>query len=921
MLLRPDRCLLLTLLALAQPAGAQVVINEVSASNVSGLTDNFGEREDWFELFNTAATPTDISGWWLSDRPTNPQKWQIPAGTVIPANGYLTVFASGRNTSAGGFHHTNFKLSQCDGEHVLLTNTGGVTVDDFEYSFANRTQADHSRGRTTSGAATWSLFLTPTPGAPNAGASAEYMPRPVLTPVAGVYGGSVNVTITGAPAGATIRYTTNGDQPTAASTVYTGPFAVNTTSVVRAAIFSGTAGVPTGFTETNTYLVNVNHTVPIVSIAGDQVDNLLNGNGGIQPPGSFELFAANGTLLDEATGEYNEHGNDSWAYQQRGFDYITRDQFGHNDGIHHPIFRTQNRDHYQRLIIKAAANDNYPFAPGQGAHIRDAYVHALSQIGDLKLDERSFEPCVLYVNGQYWGVYELREKADDSDYTQEYFDQGEYDLQYLKTWGGTWSEYGGPQAQADWNALRNYILANNMGDPVAFAYVDGVYNWKSLVDYFVINSYTVCTDWLNWNTAWWRGLNPAGDGRRWRYVLWDMDATFGHYINYTGVPDDSPDADPCNAEDLPNPGGQGHTEILSKLVAENQEVSDYYVNRYIDMGNSLFSCNTMIPVLDSLIALIAPEMPGQIARWGGSMATWQTNVQALRDFITARCVAIQDGLVDCYDLEGPYNVVFNVNPPLSGQIKINSLTPPTYPYTGVYYGGINTSLEAIASTGYVFSHWTTASGTMLSPSLLDSLVSTEFTLPDTIIAHFIPPIKHDVVVLVDPPGAANVKFGTTLITSFPHVEQVSESVPYDIQVLPEPFFNFLNWEVYYSAFVPADATQPLITVTFLSPDTIIAHLEPEMYGYYVPNAFTPNGDGNNDVWLPLGNAVDPTNYNLQVFDRWGRLIFESKDPRMGWDGTLGGQPSPIGVYVYRAHVVDATTQKVQDLSGHVTLLR
>ena len=108
------------------------------------------------------------------------------------------------------------------------------------------------------------------------------------------------------------------------------------------------------------------------------------------------------------------------------------------------------------------------------------------QVGDLHLDERSYEPCVVYVNGQYWGVYEIREKVDDEDFTDYYYDQDENNLYFLKTWGGTWSEYGGAAAQADWNTLYNYIMTNNMGDPTAWAYVDSKFNWKSLVDYFCI---------------------------------------------------------------------------------------------------------------------------------------------------------------------------------------------------------------------------------------------------------------------------------------------------------------------------------------------------------------------------------------------------------------------------------------------------
>lgn len=898
------------------PATAQVVINEVSASNMNGITDSFGDREDWVELYNTTSATVDLSGWYLSNKVNNPAKWAFPAGASIPANGYLMVYCSKRNTAAGGAFHTSFKLNQTDDDHVVLSDPGVTIIDDVLLD--PPTKLDNSRGRTTDGAATWSLFLTPTPNAPNAGASPEYAERPQLSPAAGFYGGTTNVTMTTSAPNSTIRYTLDGSEPTAASTAYTGPVPVAATTVVRAACFSSTAGVPPSFMETNTYFINATHTTAVLSIAGDQVDDLLNGNGGIDPYGSFEYFGPDQQLRDEATGQFNEHGNDSWAYSQRGFDYITRDQSGYNDAIHYPIFHASNRGKFQRLIIKAAANDNYPFETG-GAHIRDAYVHSLAQAGHLKLDVRTYEPCVLYVNGQYWGVYEIREKCDDHDYTKKYFDQDEYDLQYLKTWGGTWSEYGGPQAQTDWNTLRAYILGNNMGDPTAFAYVDGQFNWKSLVDYAVLNSYTVCTDWLNWNTAWWRGFNPDGEHKKWGYTLWDNDATFGHYINYTNVPQTTPDADPCNAEALPDPGGQGHIPILQKLIDENPMVHDYYVNRYIDLGNTLFSCQTMLPYLDSLIALITPEMPAQIARWGGTMAEWQGNVQSMRDFIEARCTAIQQGMVDCYELTGPDTVVFRVEPPLSGTIKINSITPAQFPFAGLYYGGIATTLQAKAEPDWVFDHWETIHASP-NPTLTDSLVTINFSGTDTVIAHFAPPVKYPVVLLTDPPNTASILYNADLYSTFPAtVERIPESID-TLTVFPSMYYTFLYWEFKYNTPNQNDSTLKTIPVTIFFPDTIIAHLEPQEYVYYGPNAFTPNGDGINDTWRPVNNVVNLDNYLLQIFDRWGRELFTSTDPFEEWDGTVDGKLVPLGVYAYRAKMHDAITKDEHNVSGHVTVV-
>lgn len=905
--------LLLTAL-ISLPVYSQVVINEVNTSNMNGLADSFGDREDWVELYNTTAAAIDLSGWYLSNKVNNPAKWAFPTGATIPANGRLVVFCSKRNTVAGSEYHTNFKLNQSDNDHVVLSDPSVTIVDDLLLD--PPTKLDNSRGRTTDGASTWSLFLSPTPNAPNTGASQEYASRPQLSPNAGFYSAAVNVTMSNTD-GSTIRYTLDGTEPTATSTIYSGPVTISATTVVRAGSFSGTSGVPPSFLETNTYFINATHSTAVLSVAGDQVDDLLNGNGSLEPYGSFEYFGPDQQLRDEATGEFNEHGNDSWAYGQRGFDYITRDQTGYNDAIHYPVFHATPRNKFQRLIIKAAANDNYPFE--DGAHIRDAYVHSLAQAGHLKLDVRTYEPCVLYVNGQYWGVYEIREKCDDHDYTKAYYDQDEYDLQYLKTWGATWSEYGGPQAQTDWDALLAYIMGNNMGDPTAFAYVDGQFNWKSLVDYAVLSSYTVCTDWLNWNTAWWRGFNPNGEHKKWGYALWDDDATFGHYINYTGVPQTTPDADPCNAENLPDPGGQGHIPILLKLINENPTVHDYYVNRYIDLGNTLFSCQYMLPYLDSLINLITPEMPAQVARWGGTMAQWQANVQQLRDFITARCTDIQQGLVDCYDLTGPDSVVFKVAPPLSGNIQINSITPASYPFSGLYYGGITTTLQAEAASGWVFDHWETIHASP-APSLTDSLATVSFTGTDTVIAHFAPPVKYPVVLLTDPPNTASILYNTDLYTAFPTtVERIPESID-TLTVIPNMYYTFLYWEFKYNTPNQNDTTMKKIPVTIFFPDTIIAHLKPQDFAYYGPNAFTPNGDGINDTWRPINNVVDIDRYELEIYDRWGRVVFSSTDPFQEWDGTAGGSLVPLGVYAYRARMYDAIKGDKHNVSGHVTVV-
>ena len=116
-----------------------------------------------------------------------------------------------------------------------------------------------------------------------------------------------------------------------------------------------------------------------------------------------------------------------------------------------------------------------------------------------------------------------------------------------------------------------------MAIPANYAQVKDQLNLKSFCQYIIINTYLVNHDWLNWNTAWWRGKDLEGDKRKYRYVLWDMDASFDHYVNYTGIQDQSANADPCNPESLA--GGsdpEGHIGILNKLN-QNETFNKEYI--------------------------------------------------------------------------------------------------------------------------------------------------------------------------------------------------------------------------------------------------------------------------------------------------------------------------------------------------------
>lgn len=743
-------------------SAGQVIINEYSAANMDGLTDNYGEHEDWVELYNLGAAMVDLSGYFLSDNPNNPDKWEFPAGLAIGPSEYLIIYCSDRDEVNGSFIHAGFKLTQTKQEYIVLSDPQQDLVDMVQ--IINPNQVNHSTGRVTDGDSQWGVFLNPTPGAPNFNAYQYYAPKPVFSPAPGFYSGPVSVSIE-VPAGTEVRYTTNGAEPTATSTLYSAPIGVTQTTVIKARAFSlDPTTIPPSFTEANTYFIGDAHTIPVLSVAGTDLQDLLEGSQ-FSPRGSFEYFD-NGELVDEAYGEFNKHGNDSWAYGQRGIDYITRDQMGYTSSISHQVFDNKSRDKFQRLILKASANDNYPFE--DGAHIRDAYVHRLSQNAGLELDERSYTPCVLYVNGQYWGVYEIREKVDDPDFTRYYYDQGEKWIDYIKTWGITWEEYG---SRDDWDVLHDFITTNDMAIPANYELVKEQLNVLSLIDYMIINTHVVCKDWLNWNTSWWRGRKPEGEAHQWRYTLWDLDATFGHYINYTGIPNITPNADPCYGEDLPA-DFEGHGALIQALMA-NEEFHSLYVNRYADMNNSFFTCDYMLGLLDSLISRIEPDMPRQIQKWGGSMSQWQANVQELIDFINTRCTVINGGIEDCYDVTGPYPVTVLVKPPNeSNEVKVNTFVPPGFPWQGDYFAGTTLNFYALSQAGWELDHWESVNN-LIAPDPFSAGIqlSLSDTIGDTIVAVFRPAVPCA--------DAFNFSFDTTLSTIGASWEGVSNTISFE----------------------------------------------------------------------------------------------------------------------------------------------
>lgn len=820
---------------------AQVVINEYSAANLHSFTDQFGKTEDWIELYNTSSETIDISGYHLSDKENKPTKWEIPNGTIIGGNEFLIFSCSGRDGLLEDEYHTNFKLAQTKpGDGVLFSDPQGNIINYFPLEL---TMVEHSRCRVVDGSDEWKVSTNPSYGESNNNTNQilRYTATPSMSLAAGYYSGSQTVTLTNNEPNSVLRYTIDGTNPTPNSSIYTSPISFSKTTVVKALAFSNDGNnILPGKMEFNTYFIDADYSLPVFSVAADDLIDLANGQGELIPIGSLEYF--NKSKEREATsfGDLNRHGQDSWVLDHRSLDWISRDEMGYSKAVNAPLFNYSDRDQYQKFMFRNSGDDNYP-AINDGehdgsTHIRDEYVQELALEGGMKLDVRANERVIVYLNGQYWGVYGMRERPVDHDYTKEYYDQDKYQTQFLSTWQSTEIEYGGAQALYDWENLRNFILDNDMSDEANYKIAKDSINMTSLIDYMTMNLNVVASDWLNYNTGWWRGRNPEGDHKKWGYILWDLDATFDYYINYTGVPNISPNALPCDlydisesmdnffgtattnhGEDLLNfdpsqdslevvldttitcntiqngsspydvhdpifhqvieqdgyccdsnwddicenlyqnissgnlgqnqtEGFEGnvgrHEKIFIKLLDESPEFKQLYYTRYADLMNTVFTCKNMNIRLDSMLAIIEPEMPRQIERWGGSMTEWEENVAELKDFINRRCEFLDDAAIDCFDeLTEVHDLTLMATPEGVGEIDLNTLDIEQFPWTGTYFEGVENKIKANIfneyEDDYEFSHWISSNNNLITPSLTDIDARLSLTGSDTLTAVFV----------------------------------------------------------------------------------------------------------------------------------------------------------------------------------------
>ena len=418
--------LLLALLTIgppvAQAATPGVLITEVMAANTRTVADDRGRYADWIELHNPTDTPVSLAGYTLTDDPDAPAKWSLPATTLAPG-AFLLVWASGADQVTPEGWHTSFRLSR-GGEYVGLFAPDGQVVD--EVTFGEQ-EVDVSLGRLRTVFDQWVSFPIPTPGAANTTqhrlrAPADAPPVEV-TPGSGRFAGPATVQLYTPVPGSLLYYTLDGADPTMDGQEYTAPLAVTETTVLRAVALDD--GVPVSAVTTATYLVGESTGLPVLSLVTDPVHLWDEATGiyvnpeergrewerpvtvqGLSPEGEVGFSVGAGLRIHGAVSRENS--------AKQSFRLYFRGEYGPRE-LAYPLFGAEPGQTYDRLVLRAGYQDSWqcrgvPQCEGEAVYVRDQLVRELhGAMGQVAARGRW---VALYLNGAFWGLYNLTERID-----------------------------------------------------------------------------------------------------------------------------------------------------------------------------------------------------------------------------------------------------------------------------------------------------------------------------------------------------------------------------------------------------------------------------------------------------------------------------------------------------------------------------
>lgn len=756
------------------PPGPPLVINEVMSDNVSALADGDGQFWDWVEIYNPNDDAVDLEGFALSDDEAMPGKWRFPAVQIQP-HAVRLVFASDLNrTNASEPLHLNFKLKAA-GETLVLSDAGLRPLDRLQVPAL---APDQSTGRMPDGGPDFVVYTRTeaTPGSANLVIPAgPVVPPPTFSPDGGFSGGPVSVQLAAADSSHVIRYTLDGSAPTPQSPAYASPLDLSKTTVVRAVAITpqGTRSA----VESRTFLIGVNHGLPILSLATAPT-NMAFRDGYLYGMGPSVLSSQNQVLQNypysgsyawqnrevEVAAEFFETnrvvgfrqragmkifgGWGSRGYPQKSLALFARRSYGAGT-FDHRLFPDIGVDKFESFILRNSGNDNQGthqtpprppitefgptlsygsyFVNGTFTLLRDAMMQRL--LRDTDLDTQAYRPAVVYLNGDYWGIYSLREKMSE-DYVLAHHDRAPGSVDLIEGYGTVNAGNSTVYSQ-----MRNFLSAQSMANTSNYAYVAENYlDIDNTIDYHLAVIYFQNFD--IGNIKCWR---PRAARGRFRWMVYDQDYGFGLWpaaVYEAAMARDYADyrnmfrfytAGTGTSTAWPNAGGR--TLLLRSLLA-NPGFKEQFIRRCADLLNGPFREATVEQTIQEMAAVIRPEIAAHLQRWSWSeltrrgfgvphkaeyqpfnQATWETNLTVVSAFGRSRPARLRQDALQHFQLAGGLGTVHvQVEPAGAGRVQLNSLTLDQFPWSGIYFVDIANTLRPIPNPGYRFAGWQTGSG-------------------------------------------------------------------------------------------------------------------------------------------------------------------------------------------------------------------
>jgi spore coat protein CotH len=656
------------------------LINEIMPSNSTTICDEDGDYPDWIELYNCSPNPVDLENYMISDDYDEPDKWIFPQ-VVIEPHGYLLIFASGKDRLEGPFLHTNFKI-KASGEPVILSDATGTIIDQLD---AGQIESDISFGRKPDGSNQFNYFYITSPGLSN-------MSNIILNPIefshdGGFYTSPFTLTLASLSPSDSIYYTFDGSVPhpdSAGTFLYSTPLEIidatvfpNNISmipttpnpngnmpywmppngnlykatVLRAQAFSNNHACSKTFT--NTYLVDNSifekFTMPVFSLVTDSL-NLFAYDSGIYVPGQFwdstiiksgnyfqtgiewekeihlEYFSSNGqTLLDQDAG-VRMHGDLSLTAPQKSLNLYARDEYG-NDHFTDGLFSDLPYDEYKRFVLRCG------FAAHSCAIITDLLIHDL--VKELNLDKMAVQPTLGLFNGEYWGIHTMREKQDKF-YVEQHHGVNHDSVDILAGWGLVL------EGNADaYTELYDFIYNNDLSIAENYDYVESKIDIDPYIDYYITETYFINRDWPGNNFKFWR---PQTDDGKWRYFLYDLDATFKdpEYNAFIHATDTN---------------GTGYnppwSTLIFRKILENETFRQKFISRYEELANTIFSPESVVNKIDEFAEIYMQEIDQHIDRWfcPWSIDEWQETLDHMRWFATERQCIVKEQLEEFFGID------------------------------------------------------------------------------------------------------------------------------------------------------------------------------------------------------------------------------------------------------------------------------